>query len=47
MRILFTLLALLGFIGFGSSGEQTTADQGHKQSIILMAGGGDGYDDGG
>ncbi len=45
MRVLFTLLVLLGFIGFGSSNEQPTADV--SQGIVLIADGGDGYDDGG
>jgi len=47
VRALFILLVLLGFIGSGSSNERTTANHGHKQTVMLMAGGGDGYDDDG
>lgn len=44
MKILFTLLVLLGVFGLESSGEQTVVMS--EQSIMLMADGGDDYDDG-
>ena len=47
MKIAFVVLVLLGVFGWIGSSEQTTVDHGHKQSIMLVAEGGDGYNDGG
>ena len=47
MKTIFVVLVLLGVFGWIGSSEQTTADHGHKQSIMLVADGGDAYNNGG
>ncbi len=46
MKTIFVVLVLLGVFGWIGSSEQTTADHSHKQTVMLMADGGDDYDDG-